>query len=340
MIAFYVHHHGSGHLHRAGAIARVLGEEVLGLSSLPPPADWPGRWTVLPDDADGVDRRHDDVTAGSTLHWAPRHHAGLLDRMARISSVLRDEEVRLLVCDVSVEVALLARLHGVPVVVVAQPGRRTDRAHRSAYDLAEAIVAPWPRRPAPDWPEAWLAKTVHVGALSRFDHREVTPAPAERKVLVLWGTGGLAVSPDQLHAAAAATPRWRWNVAGPVRSGDAGADQANLRRHGWVADPWPLLNDAGVVITHAGQNALAEVAAARRAAIVIPQSRPFDEQRATAAALIRARLGVVVPSWPEPSRWRALLDRARTRGGDWAKWSSGDGAARAAAVLRNSAGRR
>ncbi|WP_414938202.1 glycosyltransferase [Amycolatopsis sp. cmx-11-51] len=341
MIAFYVHHHGSGHLHRAVTIAQALGGKAIGLSSLPAPAEWPGHWTVLPGDADGVDRRHDEVTAGSTLHWAPRHHEGLRDRMALISSVLRDEDVRLLVSDVSVEVALLARLHGVPVAVVAQPGRRTDRAHRTAYDLAEVIIAPWPRRPAPDWPQPWLDKTVHVGALSRFDRRPVTPVAADRNVLVLWGTGGLAVSSAQLRAAAAATPDWRWDVAGPSRPGETPDFRApNLRHQGWVADPWPLLGDAGVVITHAGQNALAEVAAARRAAVVIPQPRPFGEQQATAAALIRARLGVVVPSWPEPRRWSALLARAQARGGDWRKWSSGNGATQAAAMLREVAGER
>ncbi|WP_410665351.1 glycosyl transferase [Amycolatopsis sp. lyj-84] len=338
MIAFYVHHHGSGHLHRSVTIARALGAKAIGLSSLPAPAEWPGRWTVLPGDADGADELHDDVTAGSTLHWVPRNHRGLRDRMARISSLLRDEDVRLLVCDVSVEVALLARLHGVPVAIVAQPGHRVDRAHRTAYDLAEVIIVPWPRRPAPDWPPSWLDKTVHVGALSRFDRRPVAPESAVRKVLLLWGTGGLTVSSAQLRAAAAATPDWSWDVAG--LGDDTGCRTPNLRHHGWVADPWPLLGDAGVVITHAGQNALAEVAAARRAAVVIPQRRPFSEQHATAAALIRARLGVVVPSWPEPRRWPALFARARARGGDWKTWSSGDGATRAAAVLRELAGGR
>ncbi|MEU0795943.1 glycosyltransferase [Amycolatopsis sp. NPDC005961] len=331
MIAYYVHHHGSGHLQRASAIARRLGQDVLGLSTLPAPTDWPGRWTTLPGDADGADAAQDDVTAGGTLHWAPRRHPGLRDRMALVSAELHRHAVRLLVVDVSVEIALLARLHGVPVVVVAQPGRRTDRAHRTAYDLAETILAPWPRRPAPDWPSAWLAKTVHVGAFSRFDGRAASPAGAARRALVLWGSGGLAVSTAQLHAAAAATPRWQWDIAGPAQTEEP--PPPNLHHHGWVADPWPLLTEAGVVVTHAGQNALAEVAAARRPAVVIPQPRPFDEQEATAEALVRASLGVVERSWPAPPRWPGVLTEAQARGGDWAPWSPGDGAERAAAAL-------
>jgi hypothetical protein len=49
---------------------------------------------------------------------------------------------------------------------------------------------------------------------------------------------------------------------------------------------------ADVVITHAGQSCVADVAAARRPAIVLPQPRPFDEQHATAETLRRHRLAV------------------------------------------------
>ena len=71
MIGYYVHHHGHGHRHRATAIATACRTPVIGFSSLPRPAGWPGRWVRLPDDADGVDPGTADVTAGATLHWVP-----------------------------------------------------------------------------------------------------------------------------------------------------------------------------------------------------------------------------------------------------------------------------
>lgn len=340
MIGYYVHHHGSGHLQRATAIAAAARTPVVGLSCRAAPAGWSGRWVRLPDDADGVrgdlDPDAADVTAGGTLHWAPRRHAGLLARMRLIGEALTD--VALLVVDVSVEVAVLARLHGVPVVIMAQPGDRTDRPHRLAYDLAERLLAPWPDRPEPGWPAHWLAKTVHLGAVSRFDGR---PAPAHRpdrnRVAVLWGGGGLDVRADDLRAAAAATPRWRWDVLGPSPSSPSAGNPSgpgDVTWHGWVDDVWPRLCSADVVITHAGQNALAEVAAARAPAVVVPQDRPHGEQHATAAALRRADLAEVAPTWPAPADWPHLLDRAAARGGaGWHRWSPGDGAARAAAVL-------
>lgn len=321
MIAYYVHHQGSGHVQRATAIATAARTPVVGLSSRPRPEGWTGEWAELPDDSDGA---ADDVTAGGVLHWVPRRHPGLRMRMRTISEVVA--RARLVVVDVSVEVALLARLHGVPVVVMAQPGDRTDRAHRLAYDLADRLLAPWPERPSDGWPTAWTDKTLHLGALSRFDAHPVPPPGDPRRVLVLWGAGGLDVSADDLAAAAAATPDRQWFVAGPTGAGGP----RNLTWLGWVDDVWAELSAAGVVVTHAGQNALAEVAAARRPAVVVPQRRPHGEQESTGRALDRA--GVAVTAWPEPSDWPALLARAGD-GSAWAGWSIGDGAARAAAVL-------
>ena len=85
-----------------------------------------------------------DATAHDVLHWVPRHDPGLADRMAAVAGWIRRARPALVVVDVSVEIAVLGRLCGVPVVVLAMPGVRTDRTHSLAYDLADALLAPWP----------------------------------------------------------------------------------------------------------------------------------------------------------------------------------------------------
>jgi hypothetical protein len=325
VIGWYVHHHGRGHLHRASTIAARLRTPVVGLSSLPAPDGWPGEWVRLPSDADGPPPV--DPTARGTLHWAPVGHPGLRARMGLVAEVMTRPDLRLVVVDVSVEIALLARLSGLPVVVMAQPGERTDRPHRTAYDLAERLLTPWPPL-GPAVPD----RAVHLGAVSRFDDRVPPEPPGARRVLVLWGAGGVDATPADLNAAACATPELTWEVVGPRPPDVAGP--VNLHWHGWREDVWDVLCDADVVVTHAGQNAIAEVAAARRAAVVVPQDRPHGEQHATGEALARAGIGVVVSRWPAPGRWPSVLDEAVTRGGHgWKQWSWGDGATRAAAVL-------
>ncbi len=325
MIGYYVHHRGDGHVTRAASIAAHLGAgRVTGLSSRPRPAGWAGEWIELADDGDDGDAA--EPTAGGALHWAPLHHPGLRERMGRIAAWARDAAPALVVVDVSVEVTVAVRAMGVPVVVMGMPGDRRDAAHQLAYRLADAVLAPWP-----GWAEplaggaAWRAKTHAVGAVSRFDGRARdarVPGPGgRRRVLVLSGRGGTELTAGALAAAEAATPDWAWTVLGPP--GDR-----------WVPDPWPLLRAADVVVTHAGQNAIAEVAAARRPAVVVAQARPHDEQLATADALRRAGLAVVPPAWPAARDWPRLLAEAASRDGErWAGWNDGSGAARAAAVL-------
>ena len=345
MIGYYVHHHGSGHLARMRSIRSELRSELTVLSSLPD--DGVGRWIRLPRDHGPDQADHRDPTAGGTLHWAPRHHPGLRDRMAAIAGWVGRADPDLVVVDVSVEVGALCRLLGVPVVVAAMRGDRTDRAHRTAYDAAGALLAPWPAAfPEPGWPATWRARTAHVGAFSRFDDRLVDDPPGPqgripqvREVAVLWGGGpGADATARWIAGAAAATPGVRWRSA--AEAGGSGAAAA--------ADPdpqadrlWQLLRAADVVVTHAGQNAVAEVAAARRPAVVITDDRPHNEQRATGAALEAAGLAVVVDGWPAPQRWPALLERARVLGGaGWSRWNDGRGAARAAALLDAWAGER
>ncbi len=327
MIGYYVHHHGHGHRHRATAVARCLDVPVTGLSSVPRPADWPGDWVELPrDDAGGAV----EPTAGGTLHWAPEHDDGLSERMAAVSAWIERTRPSLLVCDVSVEVALLARLHGVPVVTMVLPGVRDDVPHRTVHALARRVVAAWPEH-VPGMTAGLDGvgdRMVHVGAISRFDGREPAPRTDRRPhVVVLGGTGGDADTAT-LVSARESVPDWRWTVL----DGSAGT---------WDDDPWALLCTADVVVTHAGQNAVAEVAAARVPAVVVPQPRPHEEQAWTARALVAGGWPVVALEDRLGHHWPDVLDVVRRLPTErWSAWNDGGGARRLAALIEDEAAAR
>lgn len=326
MIGYYVHHHGRGHLHRAAAVAAAVDTAVVGLSSLPRPAGWAGPWIELSRDDEGPTPV--DASAHGRLHWAPERDRGLAARMAQVSAWIAEVDPALMVVDVSVEVATLARLHGVPVVTTILPGDRSDAPHDLVHGIARRIVAAWPDDVVGLCPtlDAHADRVTRIGGMSRYDGRAIEPRDpvGSRRVLVLAGAGDADGDTWDLTAARAQTPGWTWDVLGPGT--------------GWVDDPWDLLCRADVVVTHAGQNAVAEVAAARRPAIVVPRPRPFGEQDFMAAALAAdGRFPVTVfPTGLPRTGWAGLLDRtAAMDGAPWAAWNDGQGARRFAGVVRD-----
>lgn len=97
---------------------------------------------------------------------------------------------------------------------------------------------------------------------------------------------------------------------------------------------------ADVVVTHADQNAVAEVAAARAPAVVVADKRPFDEQLHTTGRIRALGTAVGLDAWPHTDRWPSLLrDALRLGGQEWSRWSYGDGARRAARAVEQLAGR-
>lgn len=326
MIGYYVHHHGFGHLARAISICERMHRPVTVLTSRQVPEQNPFTAVVgLP--RDDTTARVSEPTAHGALHWAPHHDPGYGCRMDTIARWVRDAQPEVFVVDVSVEVAAFVRLLGVPVVVMALPGNRDDSAHRLVHQLADQIIAAWPGDlRTPSWLRPHRDKTAYVGGISRFDGRArrsrgTSEKSSETDVLVLGGAdggadGGVAVGHDTAWAT-------------------LGAAQET-----WTGDPWPQICAAGVVVTHAGQGCVADVAAAERPAVVIPQPRPFDEQCVTAQVLARHGLAAVATDRPRESEWPALLSAARAIDpAHWRRWQVRDAASRAAEVIEATARR-
>jgi UDP-N-acetylglucosamine--N-acetylmuramyl-(pentapeptide) pyrophosphoryl-undecaprenol N-acetylglucosamine transferase len=119
------------------------------------------------------------------------------------------------VVDVSVEVALFVRLLGVPVIVMAIPGERTDGPH-ALVQIADHIAAAWPQELyEPEWLRAYAAKTSYVGGISRFGDREgLQPTADGATFLVLSGTGGVDFDQTTVDATAASIPEITWKTLG------------------------------------------------------------------------------------------------------------------------------
>jgi hypothetical protein len=320
-IGYYVHHHGWGHGSRATSIARELPGETTLLSSLPRSRlRGPGPVVSLPLDGDGVHQAPRD------LHFAPLHSAGLRRRMAIVAGWIDAHAPDLLVVDVSVEVAALARLCGVPVVYVRQSGRRDDPAHRLAYSWSSALLAPYPAWLEPGETPTWvLDRSFHSGAVTRFDGLARPALERRGKRLLAIGDRAARLAPEVARGA----PSWEVVAAAgrPVQG------PPNLKTVDPAAIDLELLASASVVLGAAGANLVAEAAFARCGLVCMPEERPFAEQLARACELRRTEAAVVIEDASSVSSWPALLELALCRRERLARWADGAGAQRAAGWL-------
>ncbi len=327
-VAFYIHHHGAGHLMRAIAIAEQLTDcsvTFLGSNLKKHQTLIPGgiHCIHLPLDVPQPDDVHHQPGPGADcFHYAPLAVGGLTKRMALLTQFLTSQESLLLVVDVSVEVTLLARLLGIPTLVIRQHGHRQDLAHRMAYESAQLLVAPYPDWMA-DRQEDWLeSKTLYSGGFSRFTFtaKPVDLGVIKNQVAVFVGQGGSSLDSNLLKQLSRQCPDYEFHVLG-ISPLEAEPDFQNLIFHGRLDNPLPVLMRAELVIGNAGHNTVMEMADLQKKFVCIAEERPFSEQEQKAAFLREKALAVVLSAgdlaetdWPTTLRKAQALHLDHWRG--------------------------
>jgi len=312
-IGYYVHHHGDGHRQRALAIAKASPSANFTLIGTGLKRRTEGHPCLdLADDrlADNsvFNGRDDSADRPIALHYAPSHHDGIRSRAALLTGWIAQERPSLMVVDVSVEIAMLARLAATPTVYVRLSGLRDDPAHLEAFRGASMILSPFHREL--DDPETadW------VRAKTRFCPGLTSLSPSlelvhHDTILVVYGRGGTGGDGDALAAAARAAPGLDWRVIGPVSQPQSCPD--NLLILGWVENAEVEIARAGIVVGAAGDGLVNAVIATGRRFICLPEPRPFDEQVSKARRLAAIGAAVVIERWPPASDWPRLIADAR-----------------------------
>ncbi|TDS13280.1 glycosyltransferase [Sphingobacterium paludis] len=321
--SFYIHHHGSGHITRAIAIATFLktyvpcnitflGSALAAYQQLIP-ADIDQ--LMLPMDVPTVDDLHHQPHELKHLHYAPLHVAGLLARNQMITKHFCENPETLCIVDVSCEILQLARLCGIPAVAIRQHGNRTDLAHTLAYDTAAQIIAPYPELMSEANEEGLYAdKTLFTGGFSRYENSGVpSSAEQDKHIAILIGKGGSSLDENFIkHLQASLDSSYTIHVMGEISMEQA---LENVVMHGHLANPTSILQVCGVVICNAGHNCIMEMGSLRKRIICIPAERPFREQESKAAHLQRLNLAIVIPEhqlihtdWPSTIAQAQQLD--------------------------------
>jgi UDP-N-acetylglucosamine--N-acetylmuramyl-(pentapeptide) pyrophosphoryl-undecaprenol N-acetylglucosamine transferase len=314
-VSYYAHHFGTGHLRHAQTVAST---EMFDLQVT---STGPRNTNLLPGSLEYVELTPDVVKHGPQtelppvdyLHYAPVGEH-IKQRFATLSLAWRRFDPDVIMVDVSVEVALFARLSGYRVAFRRMPGTRTDSAHRQAYSLADAIFGYYP---------CALEDPAHLAAFGHKSHYLGVPEPRNpaseaQRFLATRGNCSRVVVQTSLASsvplcevvcAAMDSPTWNWEIVGSVDPDGTPMPQ-NLVVHGVVPDPVPLMRTANLIISSAGHNAVAAAAACRRPVLLIPENRPFDEQLFFARAL-NASAGIPVKeTWRSTDSWTTVLEHA------------------------------
>ena len=302
-IGYYVHHHGAGHLTRARVIRDALSCPVMLLGT-----SVGDEGLALDDDllVERIETPDDIAIRPKALHYAPLDHPGIRRRVATVTRWIADARPALMIVDVSVEMAMLARLASVPVLYVRLAGERTDAAHLEAFRGARALIAPYSQQFEAEGTPDWVRRKTRYcpGLTVKQERKDEDDGP----VLVVAGRGGFAFDGEQIADAARTSPQVAWRAIGPVTPPIN--SPSNLTLVGWTDRADREIAQASVVVGAAGDGLVTAVLAAEKPFICIPQPRPFDEQIATATGLDRAQAAIVRPTWPLPTEWPGLIDAA------------------------------
>ncbi|MFN0257308.1 glycosyltransferase [Pedobacter ureilyticus] len=320
--AFYIHHHGSGHFMRSLALAKQLeGSKVTLMGSgleryrhlIPDWIDWFEIPLDLPEEDENLYRK----TKPIGLHYAPLNVQGQRQRVRMMTEFFAKEESLILIVDVSVEVAMLATLSGVPYITVRQHGIRNDEPHLIAYANALGLLAPYGSE-LHSREEDWLyKKTFFSGGFSRFRKSDETPSSG-RVVSVLIGNGGTSIDQRLVRHLTSTCPDWHFHIIGLLTGEDTRSEHENVTYHGNNYAPEALLKNSTIILGNAGHNTVMEIASLNRHLIVIPEDRPFQEQRIKSRQLAKMGFATEVdPSMVYEVDWKNLFEELLLKMPNW-----------------------
>ena len=322
-VGFYVHHHGSGHATRCKQIAALWPDAspIHIFTSAPQYFEaWQGGTLhVLPPDVEEGRDPARDMLDGQVLHYAPTGLRAVSRRMAIMANWIADSDPKLFVVDLSCEVALFARLCGVPVALVRLHGFRRDPAHVAAFQLADVLLAPFPPCLEDEHTQDWIKeKTLYLGLFSRYDKRHEDRATCRAElgleedasvVLVVNGSGGEDQTVSYWERVARLNPDYHFLLLGNMDR--ERSDEPNVSAVGYVQDTYPYLRSADIIVGSGGTNTMSEIGAVGGRYLSLPEPRPFDEQQYKMEALQRVGLTRIVEPGIHPGDWAKWLRRAQ-----------------------------
>ncbi len=331
-LLYYVHAHGSGHL----AIFKLLEPElskyfeIIALTT-----------NVRATEAlQGMDNIlvHELPAKWGPLDIPPKHTFSKAfeetpyskypaERIAKLLDIVQRHQPVAFFCDGSPELAIAARSMGVPIVLVHLLGNTMiDPTQVFTYELSDHIIANFPKAlQTPGY--NYTDKTYYSGFISRYAAKALLETPDET-ITILMGTDNYS---QELVSRMTADPSRNFVIIG---NNHEYALEDNCVQLGYQTDVAQAIS-GNIVITAAGQNSVAELLSLGKTLIVLPEDRPYDEQKYNAMALSDNDMALIADDQMDADEWRELLETATDFEACYAECISPDAPANIAQLLRS-----
>lgn len=289
MIGYYAHSHGSGHCNYANLFAKVFGKSMTVFTDRGHAFDNGAKVVLLEnEDPDGSEYLRTRFPEPRALHYAPVNIAKITRRNSAILENVLKGNISLLIIDVSVEMAMLARVSSIPYAYVRLQGDRNDTPHLNAFEGASFLLAYFPQEMESANTPLWISsKTIYLGFLSKFIFDGATSKrPFEfgigHKPILLHLTGFGGTRPFDFGNLA---ERFAIYIIGPGRGGDH--LNSEIQHIGVVDSTRSFIEHADIVIAACGSNTTSEILSLGKRFIAVPEKRHFREQEGMAENLDR-----------------------------------------------------
>lgn len=292
MIGYYAHQHGSGHCRYAHLMAKHFKSELTVLTSYD--YEFPenvNHIRLADENPDGTTSRDNQVSPPDYLHYSPVGQQSIQERSLKILETIKNYKIRLLIVDVSAEIAALARSSSVPYAYVKLPGDRSDPGHMQAFQGAVFLIAFYPEAfEDPNTPKWVKEKTVYLGfqPIKLYSQDTKTSDRIDR-VTVISGKGGNERLENSLPLIINRFKNSSIHVLGEFKKE---LMHSNIRYEGFVNDLEDYLLKSDLIIANCGMNTISELLQIKKPYLAIPEDRPFGEQQFMASRLVHNGLAL------------------------------------------------
>lgn len=305
-LLYYIHHHGNGHLQRATFLVPIVQHTCTVEIVIASDAFYPAVMAAFPDiRIHRLNSKWDDQhtqgqrTFDAAFEGMP-FTRNARQRAALFVTILYERNITHFLSDVSAELTIQARSAGVRCLMQRHSGDISiDPTQVFAYQCAECLFAPFPQEiEDPDF--IFADKTCYLGFIA---------SPAQ---LTASMDNGITI----VHADVCLV-RKLCELLNPqsVEITVIGCENPSVEGVRWlgkVADVAAAITSK-VVICSGGNNLISELMVLGKSLLVLPEPRPYDEQRAKAAGLVRAGWAqhLETTDLQYPDRVHAKIEKAR-----------------------------